>query len=121
MAAVCPTGYADDTQAITLALAAAPRAEAQAVMDRTAVWMADTGQSGNAAKSTSWLLREPPGGVAPLMLGGVAIPLSREFKQLGVGQCLAAEKGTGPLLRGRLDKGLAITRRVGSGRRGSTP
>ena len=85
----------------------------QAATDRTAVWMAETGQSGNAAKSTSWLQREPLGGVAPLTLGGVAIPLSREFKQLGVGQCLAAEKGTGPVLRGRLDKGLAITRRVG--------
>ena len=88
MAAVCPTGYADDTQAITLDLAAAPMAEAQAITDRTAVWMADTGQSGNAAKSTLWLLREPRGGVAPLTLGGVAIPLSREFKQLGVGQRL---------------------------------
>ena len=30
-----------------------------------------------------------------------------------MGQRLAAEKGTGPVLRGRLDKGLAITRRVG--------
>ena len=54
----------------------------------------------------------PHGGVAPLTLGGVAIPLSPEFKQLGVGQRLAAENGTGPVLRGRLDKGLAITRRV---------
>ena len=113
MAAVCPTRYADDTQAITPAPAAAPMAEAQAVTDCTEVWMADTGQSGNAAKSTSWLLREPPGGVAPLTLGGVAIPLSREFKQLGVGLRLAAEKGTGPVLRGCLDKGLAIMRWVG--------
>ena len=109
MAALCPTRYVDDTQAITLA----PMAEAQAVTDRMAVWMADTGQSGNATKSTSWLLREPPGGVASLTLGGVAIPLSQESKQLGVGQRLAAEKGMGPVLRGRLDKGLAITRRVG--------
>ena len=53
-----------------------------------------------------------PGGMAPLTLGGVAIPLPREFKQLGVGQRLAAEKGTGLHLRGCLDKGLAITRRV---------
>ena len=113
MEAVCPTGYADDTQAMTLAPAAAPMAEAQAVTDRTALWMADTWQLGNTAKSTSWLLWEPPGRVAPLTQGGVAIPLSREFKQLGVGQRLAAEKGTGPVLRGRLDKGLAITCRVG--------
>ena len=42
-------------------------------------------------------------------LGGVPIPPSREFKQLGV----VAEKGTSPLLRERLDKGLAITRRMG--------
>ena len=70
------------------------------------VWMANTGRSGNIA--TSWLVREPPGGVAPFTLGGVTILLSREFKQLGVGQCLAAEKGTGPVLRGSLHKGLAI-------------
>ena len=110
---MCPIGYADDTQAIILAPAAAPMAEAQAVTDRTGVWMADTGQSGNVAKSMSWLLREPPVGVAPLTLGKVPIPLSWEFKQLGVGQHLAAEKGTGPVLRGRLDKGLAIMQRMG--------
>ena len=75
--------------------------------------MADTGQWGNAAKSTSWLLREPHGGVAPLTLGGVPIPLLREFKQLGVGQRLAVQKGMGPVLRAPLDKCLAITRRVG--------
>ena len=51
--------------------------------------------------------------MAPLTLSGVAIPLSWEFKQSGVGQRLAAEKRTGPVLRGRLDKGLAITRQVG--------
>ena len=51
--------------------------------------------------------------MAPLTLGGVAIPLSPEFQQLGVGQRLAAEKGMGLVLRGRLDKGLAIMRRVG--------
>ena len=71
MAAVCPMGYANNMQAITFAPAAAPAAapmvEAQAVTDHTAVWMADTGQSGNAVKSTPWLLRELPGGVAPLM------------------------------------------------------
>ena len=110
MAAVCPTGYADDTQTITLAPAAAPMAEARAVTDRTAMWMVDTGYSGNAAKSTSWLLRELPGGMAPLALGGVAIVLSRE---LSIGQCLAADKGTGPVPRGRLDKSLAITHQVG--------
>ena len=75
--------------------------------------MAYTRQSGNAAKSTSWLLREPLGGVVLLTQGRVAMPLSREIKQLGVGQHLAAGKGTGPVLCGRLDKGLAITRRVG--------
>ena len=109
---VCPTGYADDTQAITLAPAAARMVEASAVMHRTTAWIADTGQLGNAAKCTLWLLQEPPGGVAPLTLGGVAIPLSRGFKQLGVGQGLAAEKSTGPILRDCLHKGLAIMRRL---------
>ena len=33
-------------------------------------------------------------------------------RQLGAGQRLAAEKGTGQVVRGRLDKGLAITRQV---------
>ena len=41
------------------------------------------------------------------------IPLSREFKRLGVWHHLAAAKGTGPVPRGRLDKGLAIMRRMG--------
>ena len=61
MVAVCPMGYASNTQTITLAAKAAPMSEAQAVVDRTGVWMADTRQSGSAAKSTSWLLWEPPG------------------------------------------------------------
>ena len=84
MAAVCLTGYADHTHAITPAPAAAPMVETQAVTDRTAVWMADTRQWGNTAKSSWWLLREWPSGVAPLTLGGVPIPLLQEFKQLGV-------------------------------------
>ena len=50
---------------------------------------------------------------APLTLGGVPIPLLREFKQLGVGQRLAAETGTGPDLHSRRDKGVAIMRHVG--------
>ena len=45
------------------------------VTDCTAVSMAYTGQSGNATKSTSWLLWEPPGGLAPRTLGRVPIPL----------------------------------------------
>ena len=40
-------------------------------------------------------------------------PLLWEFKQLGVGQRLTAGKGTGPVVRGRLDKGLAIIHWVG--------
>ena len=112
-AAVCCTGYEDDTQAVTLAPPAAVMAEAQAVIDHTAVWMADTGRSCNAAKSTSWLPREPPDGVAPLTLGGVPILLSRELKRLAVGQRLALERGTGRVLRGRLDKGPAMICWVG--------
>ena len=39
MAAICPEGYADDTQAIAVAPAAAPMVKAQAITDRTAVLM----------------------------------------------------------------------------------
>ena len=53
---VCPMGYADDTHAITLK----PRARRgrdfpdwQAVVARTAVWLADKGQSANTGKSSS--------------------------------------------------------------------
>ena len=41
MAAMCPTGYGDDTQAITLAPAAAPMAGAQAVTDNCLAHMLD--------------------------------------------------------------------------------
>ena len=53
---VCPLGYADNTQAITLKprLGAQGIPDSQAVVDRTAVWLADTGQNANAAKSSSW-------------------------------------------------------------------
>ena len=46
------------------------------------------------------------------MSGGVPIPVSRQFKQLGPWKRLAAEKGMGPVVRGRLHKGLAITHMV---------
>ena len=44
---------------------------------------------------------------------GVRILLSWEFKHLGVGRRLAAEKGTAPILRGRLENRQAIMRRSG--------
>ena len=101
---MCATAYTDDTQAITMPPAAAPMVEAHAVRDGTKVWMANNGRSGNTAKSTLWLLREP--------LGGVAILLSRGFKRLGVGQRLAAVTCTGPVVCGRLVKGPVIRRRM---------
>ena len=45
-------------------------AEAQSVTNQTGVSMTDTGQSGNTNKSTSGLLREPPGRLAPGGGGG---------------------------------------------------
>ena len=93
---MCPKGYLNDTQAITLATVEAPTAETQAVTDGTAEWMADIGPAGSARHSPLPLLLEVTGRVAPLTLGGVPIQLSWEFKQLGLGQRLAVEKGTGP-------------------------
>ena len=75
----------DDIQAIILAPGTAPMAQAELVTHRTRVRLADTGQWGNVAKSTLWLLLEPPGLVVPLTLGGVPHPLLRELKHLGVG------------------------------------
>ena len=110
---LCPLGYADDTQAITLEpRPGAPGVpDSQAVVDRTAVWLADTGQSANAAKSSSWRMSDQQ--AQPVTLHGVPIPLAREFKQLGIGVRLDPEKGTGPVLQERFARGTTILRRVG--------
>ena len=95
---VCPLGYADYTQAITLELwpGAQGIPDSQAVVDCTAVWLADTGQNANAAKSSSWRMSDQQ--AQPVTLHGVPIPLAREFKQLGMGVPLDPERGTGPVL-----------------------
>ena len=64
MAAVCPMRYADDTQAITLALAEAPMAEGQAVTDRMAVRMAGTGHSGTQLSPPRGSCGRPQAGCA---------------------------------------------------------
>ena len=53
---VSPLGYRDDTQAITVEPRPGAQGipDSQAIVDRTAVWPADTGQNANAAKSSSW-------------------------------------------------------------------
>ena len=110
---VCPLGYADDTQPITLE----PRPgalgipDSQAVVDRTAVWVADTGQNANAAKSCSWRMSDQL--AHPVTLHGVPIPLAREFKQLGTGVRLDPQRGPGPVLQERFARGAVIMRRVG--------
>ena len=110
---VCPLGYADDTQAITLQPRPGEQGipASQAVVDRTAVWLADTGQNANAAKSSSWRMSYQL--AHPVTLHGVPIPLAREFKQLGVGVRLDPERGTGPVLQQRFARRAAILRGVG--------
>ena len=110
---VCPLRYADDTQAITLEPRPGAREipDSQAVVDRTAIWLADTGQNANAGKSSSWRMSDRQ--VQPVTLHGVPIPLVREFKQLGVGVRLDPERGTRPALHERFAHGAAILRRVG--------
>ena len=110
---VCPLGHADDTQAITLE----PRpgaqgvSDSQAVLDRTAIWLADTGQNANAAKSSSWRMSDQQ--AQPVTLHGVPVPLAREFKPLGVRVRPDPEGGTGPVLQERFARGTTILRRVG--------
>ena len=76
-----------------------------------AIWLADTGQSANAAKSRSWRMSDQQ--AQPVTLHGVLMALAREFKQLGVGVRLDPERGTGPVLQERFARGAAILRRVG--------
>ena len=102
---VCSLGYADDTQAITLE----PRPgvqgipDSQAVVDRTAVWLADTGQNANAAKSSSWWMSDKQ--AKPVTLHGVPIPLAWQFKQFGVGvrRCSRSDSRAGPPFCGEWD------------------
>ena len=110
---ICPLGYADDTHAITLEpqLGVQGIPDSQAVVDRTAVWLADTGQNAKAAKSSSWRMSDRQ--AQPVTLHGVPIPLAREFQQLGVGVRLDPETGTGPVLEERLSRGAAILRCMG--------
>ena len=110
---MCPLGYANDTQAITLEPRPGAQGipDSQAVLDRTAVWPADTGHNANAAKSSSWRLSDQL--AHPGTLHGLPIPLAREFKQLGVRGRLDPERGTGPVLQEQFARGAAIFRQVG--------
>ena len=96
---VCLSGHADDTQAITREPWPGAREipDSQAVMDRTAVWLADTGQNANAGKSTSWRMSDRQ--AQSVTVHGVPIPLVRQFKQLRMGVRLDPERKTGPVLQ----------------------
>ena len=106
-AALCPTGYADDTQAMTRT-----SQDRQDVCDRTAEWLRVTGQDVRPDKSGAWALGATAAD-APARLRGLEIPNKDEFRQLGVGIRVEARRGTGPLLQTRMDRAKAILRRIG--------
>ena len=106
-AALCPTGYADDTQAMTRT-----SQDRQDVCDRTAEWLRITGQDVRPDKSGAWALGATAAD-APARLTGLEIPNKDEFRQLGVGIRVEARRGTGPLLQTRMDRAKAILRRIG--------
>ena len=106
-AALCPTGYADDTQVMTRT-----SQDRQDVCDRTAEWLRITGQDVRPDKSGAWALGATAAD-APARLRGLEIPNKDEFCQLGVGIRVEARRGTGPLLQTRMDRAKAILRRVG--------
>ena len=101
-AALCPTGYADDTQAMTRT-----SQDRQDVCDRTAECLRVTGQDVRPDKSGASGL-----GVTA-RLRGLEIPNKDEFRQLGVGIRIEAWRGTGPLIRTWMDCAKAILRRIG--------
>ena len=106
-AALCPTGYADDTQAMTHT-----SQDRQDVCDRTAEWLQITGQDVRPDKSRAWALGATAAD-APARLRGLEIPHKSEFRQLGVGIRVEAQHGTGPLLQTRMDRAKAILHRIG--------
>ena len=52
-------------------------------MDHTHVWMVDTGQDANTAKSNLWPMSDRV--AQPVDLRGSPMPFIREVRQLGVG------------------------------------
>ena len=92
-AALCPTGYADDTQAMTRT----SQDRQEDVCDRTAEWLQITGQDVRPDKSGAWALGATAAD-APARLRGLEIPNKDEFRQLGVGIRVEAQRGTGALL-----------------------
>ena len=83
----------------------------QDVCDRTAEWLRVTGQD-VCADVSGWALTATAAD-APTQLRGLKIPNKDEFRQLGVGMRVEAQRGTGPLLRTRMDRAKAILRLIG--------
>ena len=96
-AALCPTGYANDTRAMTRT-----SQDRHDVCDRTGEWLRVTGQDVRPDKSGAWALGATAAD-APARLRGLEIPNKDEFRR----------RGTGPLLQTRMDRAKAILRRTG--------
>ena len=96
-------GYADDTYMMTVCLL-----YLLAMLAATSKWLQLTGQEVNAKKSLAFSAtsstRKKPEALAAT-LDGVQIPVKQEFRQLGIGVRTVPTKGTGPLLKSRIDEG----------------
>ena len=98
------SGYADDTQAVALGVAAV-----QDTVPATEEWLRVTGQDVCMDKSCSWVQREQ--GAPAVLLRGVPMPLATTFRQLGVDVATGGSNVTGPVLSRRLDAGRSALRR----------
>ena len=105
-AALCPNGYADDTEAMTRT-----SQDRQDVCDPTAEWLQITGQDVCPDKSGVWALGATAAD-APARQGPRNTQQG-EFRQLGVGIRVEAKRGTGPLLQTWMDRAKAILCRIG--------
>ena len=76
----------------------------------TEKWLRLTGQDVNAGKSTVWTLDSDAG--KPIQLLGVPIPEETEFRRLGIGIRVPPVRGTGPLLKDRIQRGASVLRRM---------
>ena len=76
----------------------------------TEKWLQLTGQDVNVGKSTVWTLDSDAG--QPIKLLGVPIPEGTQFRRLRIGIRVPPARGTGPLLKDRIQRGASVLRRM---------
>ena len=79
-------------------------------LDATEQWLEDTGQEVNTGKSLVFTTKH--GEATVVTIARAPIPLTEEFRCLGVGLRVAGVAGTGPLLQQRLERAEELLSRV---------